>query len=65
MNDESLPRKRGYVYTEQYNVRIEPDLKADIRFLDGEGVEVSELIRPLIRDAVTKAKKKLEDKKVS
>lgn len=60
MTEENLPKKRRYVYTELYSLRIESDLKADIRFLDGEGIEVSELIRPILRDAITRAKEQVK-----
>lgn len=65
MSDIPLPKKRGLVYTEQFNLRIEADLKADIRFLDGEGVEVSELLRPVVRDVIEKAKRQISEEKVS
>lgn len=47
---------------EQFNLRIERELKDDIRYLCGAGVDVSELVRPLLRDAVKRAKKQMEDK---
>lgn len=45
---------------EQYNLKIEPALKADIVFLDGVGVDVPELVRVLLRKAVKQAKEKFE-----
>lgn len=47
---------------EQFNLRIERELKDDIRYLSGCGVDVSELVRPLLRDLVKRAKKQVEEK---
>jgi hypothetical protein len=65
VSDIALPKKRGLVYTEQFNLRITAELKADIRFLDGEGVEVSELLRPIVRDVIEKAKKQIRNEEAS
>ena len=57
--------KDSFVYTEQYNLRVEKELKDDIRFLSGAGVEVSDLVRPVLRELVKKARKQIEDLKAS
>jgi hypothetical protein len=59
---DKLPMKPSFVYTDQFNVRIERELKEDIRFLAGQGVEVSDLLRPVIREAVRRAKERITDK---
>jgi TRAP-type C4-dicarboxylate transport system substrate-binding protein len=65
MKTEALPMKPAFVYTEQFNLRIEKDLKEDIRFLSDSGVEVSELVRPVFRELVQKARRQIEDSKAS
>lgn len=54
------------MYTEQFNLRIDSKLKADIQYLDGHGVQVSELVRPELKDLIEKAKERLlAEKEVS
>jgi post-segregation antitoxin (ccd killing protein) len=57
---QELPMKRSLQYPEQCNVKIDAQLKADIRFLDGQGVEVAELLRCAMKAAVERAKAQLE-----
>lgn len=52
--------KPAFVYTEQFNMRIERELKEDIKFLAGHGVEVAELLRPLVRKEIERAKEKIK-----
>lgn len=57
--DSKIPRKRALLYPEQCNVRIEEQLKQDLEFLDDQGVDVAELLRPVIRDKVKQTKEKI------
>lgn len=65
MKSETLPMKASVIYTEQFNLRIERQLKEDIRFLTDSGVEVSDLVRPLLREAILRAKKQVEESRAS
>ena len=65
MKNEFLPMKASFIYTEQYNLRVDKELKDDIRFLSSAGVEVSELVRPILRDLVKEAKKRLDESRAS
>lgn len=65
MKNDELPMKASYIYTEQYNLRIEKELKDDIRFLAAAGVEVSDLVRPKLKEIVTIAKRKIETEQAS
>lgn len=53
---KSVPMKATFIYTENFGVRIEPELKEEMRQLDAQGVDVPELAREALREAVRKAK---------
>ena len=57
---DTIPLKRNLVYTEQLNIRAETALKNDIRYLTARGVDIPELLRPIIRAAIEKAKKQID-----
>lgn len=59
---QEIRMKRSKTYTAQCNVRVEPELKADLIYLDDAGVDVADNLRPVIREAVAKMKKGLADK---
>jgi hypothetical protein len=49
---------------EQFNLKIEPSLKDDLKELAGLGVDVPEWIRGIIRDAVKNAKAHRSERQV-
>lgn len=60
--DYKLPMKASRVCTEQISIRVEPELKESVRKLTYLGVDVPELVRQCIRDAVQKGLEKIGDK---
>ena len=54
-----LPMKQSLVFTEQLNIRVEPELKENFRKLSYLGVDVPELIRRSVKETLDQALKAL------
>lgn len=51
--------KQSLVFTEQLNIRVEPELKENFRKLSYLGVDVPELIRRSVKETLDQALKAL------
>lgn len=59
--DDKLPMKASATCTEQISVRVEPELKAKLKKLTYMGVDMPELVRRCVREAVERGLKRLGD----
>lgn len=55
MSECKIPMKRQKIFTEQVNAKITPELKQKVRELKNMGVDVGELCRNAISQAIEDA----------
>lgn len=60
-----LPMKNSHSFTEQINVKVSNDTKENFKILKYHGVDVAQLCRSVIQDALTNALKKVESGQIS
>jgi hypothetical protein len=60
--EKDIARLRGPVFTEQYNVLVEPELKQKILALKSLGVDMPEEVRRAIRSLVERLDRQVNRK---
>jgi len=56
---KAIPLKPRATLIEQFNIKVERELKQDLRVLEAHGVDFPELVRNFLRREIPKIKKKL------
>lgn len=57
---KDIPLKPRATLVEQFNVKVDRELKQDLRVLEAHGVDFPELVRSFLRKEVPRIKKKLQ-----